>query len=74
MLTIYPLTLWYQNVLIENFWSEMNFPKRIINSFQTFWNKLAKSYQKINIDVANTLYTIPWRMDLWTIAYFSEMA
>ena len=34
MLTIYPLTLWSQNVLIENFWSEMNFPKRIINSFQ----------------------------------------
>ena len=39
---IYPLTLWSQNVLIEIFWSEMNFPKRITNSFQTSWNKLAK--------------------------------
>ena len=44
MLTIYSLTLWSQNVLIESFWSEMNFPKRIINSYRTSWNKLAKLY------------------------------
>ena len=50
MLTIYPLTLWYENVLIENFWSEINFPKIIINSFQTSWNKLAKlSIRKLTL-------------------------
>ena len=56
MLTIYPLTLWSQNVLIENFWSEMNFSKRIINSFQTSWNKLAKlSIRKLTL-TSQTLY------------------
>ena len=68
MLTIYPLTLWSQNVLTKNFWSKMNFSNRIINSFQTSWNKLAK----LNVDVANTLYTIPWRRDLWTILPISQ--
>ena len=56
MLTIYPLTLWPQNALIENFWSEMNFHKRIINSFQTSWNKLAKlSIRKLTL-TSETLY------------------
>ena len=56
MLTIYPNTLWSQNVQIENFWSDMNFPKRIINSFQTSWNKLAKlSIRKLTL-TSETLY------------------
>ena len=56
MLTIYPLTLWSQNVLIDNFWSEMNFPKRIINSFKTSWNKLARlSIRKLTL-TSQTLY------------------
>ena len=56
MLTIDPLTLWSQNVQIENFWSEMNFPKRIIYSFQTSWNKLAKlSIRKLTL-TSQTLY------------------
>ena len=56
MLTIYPLTLRYKNVLIENFWSEMKFPKIIINSFKTSWNKLAKlSISKLTL-TSQTLY------------------
>ena len=56
VLTIYPLTLWYENVLIESFWSEINFPKIIINSFQTSWNKLAKlSIRKLTL-TSQTLY------------------
>ena len=56
MLTIYPLTLWYEHVLIENFWSKINFPKIIINSFQTSWNKLAKlSIRKLTL-TSYTLY------------------
>ena len=57
MLMIYPLTLWSQNVLIENFWSEMNFPKRIIDSFQTSWNELAKlSIGKLMLTSQTLLY------------------
>ena len=56
MLTIYPLTLWSQNVLTKNFWSKMNFSNRIINSFQTSWNKLAKlSIRKLTL-TSQTLY------------------
>ena len=56
MLTIYPITLWSQNVPIGNFWSDMNFPKRIINSFQTSRNKLAKlSIRKLTL-TSETLY------------------
>ena len=56
MLTIYRHTLWSQNVLIENFWSELNFPKRIINSFQTSWNKLSKlSSRRLSL-TSETLY------------------
>ena len=56
MLTINPLTLWSQNVLIENFWSEMNFPQRIINSFQTSWKNHAKlSIRKLTL-TSQTLY------------------
>ena len=58
MLMIYPLTLWYENVLNENVWSEINFPKIIINSFQTSWNKLAKlSIRKLTL-TSQTLYII----------------
>ena len=70
ILLIYPLTLWSQNVLIGNELSQKN------NQFVSNILKLTRQvvYQKINVDVANTLFTITWRRDLWTIAYFSETA
>ena len=56
LLTIYLLMFWSQNVLIENFKREMKSSERIINSFQTFWNKLAKlSIRKLTL-TSQTLY------------------
>ena len=72
MLTIYPLTLWYENVLIDNFWSKMNFPIIISNSFQTSWIKLSKlSIRKLTL-TSQTLYIQFYDIGTYELLAFSQ--